>query len=74
MSEEGFPHEGYRVHDWDPFIVRFTENFGLRWYGLSYVLGFIVAVFLRRSASTASYDAVSLPEESLDQATADPPA
>lgn len=38
----------YWVHDLDPFILRFSEDFGLRWYGLSYVLGFAVAYFLLR--------------------------
>ena len=30
----------YWVHDWSPFLIRFTENFGIRYYGLGYVLGF----------------------------------
>lgn len=30
-------------HDLSPFAVRFTETFGLRWYGLSYVAGFVIA-------------------------------
>ena len=38
----------YWVHDLDPFILRFNEDFGLRWYGLSYVLGFVAAYFLLR--------------------------
>ncbi len=38
----------YWVHDLDPFILRFNEDFGLRWYGLSYVLGFAAAYFLLR--------------------------
>lgn len=38
----------YWVHDLDPFILRVSENFGLRWYGLSYVLGFAVAYILLR--------------------------
>lgn len=36
----------YWVHDLDPFVVRFSENIGIRWYGLSYLLGFAVAVGL----------------------------
>lgn len=28
------------LHDLDPFVVRFSEAFGIRWYGLSYVAGF----------------------------------
>ncbi|HYC72234.1 MAG TPA: prolipoprotein diacylglyceryl transferase [Opitutaceae bacterium] len=34
------------VHDLDPFLVRFTENFGIRYYGLAYLLGFIAAAWL----------------------------
>jgi phosphatidylglycerol---prolipoprotein diacylglyceryl transferase len=33
----------YWVHDLSPFLIRFTDNFGIRYYGLSYVLGFIGA-------------------------------
>lgn len=36
----------YWVHDLSPFIIKFSENFGLRWYGLSYVLGFVTALWL----------------------------
>ncbi len=31
----------YWVHDMSPFLIRFTENFGVRYYGLAYVLGFV---------------------------------
>ena len=35
----------YWVHDWSPFLVEFPENFlgieGIRYYGLSYLFGFI---------------------------------
>jgi len=30
------------VHDLDPFAIQFTETFGLRWYGLAYMAGFLV--------------------------------
>jgi phosphatidylglycerol:prolipoprotein diacylglycerol transferase len=33
-------------HDLDPFIIRFTEGIGLRWYGLAYVLGFLAGYWL----------------------------
>ena len=35
-------------HDLDPFIVRFGETFGVRWYGLAYLLGFFCAYLLLR--------------------------
>lgn len=31
------------LHDLSPFLVRFTDGFGLRWYGLSYGAGFVIA-------------------------------
>ena len=36
------------VHDWSPFLVRFTEGFGLRWYGLSYAAGFLAGWMIIR--------------------------
>lgn len=30
-------------HTLSPFIVRFTDSFGLRWYGTAYLAGFLVA-------------------------------
>lgn len=34
------------VHDFDPFLWRISGEFGVRWYGLSYMAGFICAYFL----------------------------
>jgi phosphatidylglycerol:prolipoprotein diacylglycerol transferase len=45
------PQSGYWVHDLSPFVVRFPEGFwleGVRWYGVAYVLGFVVAAVLLR--------------------------
>lgn len=36
------------VHDLSPFIFKVTENFGPRWYGFSYMLGFVCAYFIIR--------------------------
>lgn len=36
----------YYVHNISPFVIHFTGNIGIRWYGLSYMLGFICAYFL----------------------------
>ena len=36
----------YWVHDLSPFAIRFWGNFGIRWYGLAYVLGFIAGSWL----------------------------
>jgi phosphatidylglycerol:prolipoprotein diacylglycerol transferase len=43
--------QAYYLHRISPFIVRFGENFGLRWYGVSYVAGFIVGLVLLRRLS-----------------------
>lgn len=40
------------LHTIDPFLVRFTETFGLRWYGMSYLAGFLVAYLLLRWLSS----------------------
>lgn len=45
------PTPGYWVHDLNPFLFRFPESWhwqvqGLRWYGISYVLGFLVGMLL----------------------------
>lgn len=36
----------YYVHDLSPFAIHFSGNLGIRWYGLSYMLGFICSYFL----------------------------
>jgi len=36
----------YWVHDLSPFAIRFSESFGIRWYGLAYICAFISAAWL----------------------------
>lgn len=36
----------YYIHDLSPFVIRFYENIGIRWYGLSYLIGFVASYFL----------------------------
>jgi phosphatidylglycerol:prolipoprotein diacylglycerol transferase len=36
------------IHDLSPFLLRIKGDFGIRWYGLMYVFGFIAAFFLIR--------------------------
>jgi phosphatidylglycerol:prolipoprotein diacylglycerol transferase len=36
----------YWVHNLDPFFIRFSENFGIRYYGLAYLAGFAAALAL----------------------------
>ena len=39
----------YWVHDLSPFLIRFGDNFGIRYYGLAYLLGFLCAALLLRA-------------------------
>ncbi len=34
------------VHNLSPFLIRFSENFGIRYYGLAYLAGFVAAGWL----------------------------
>lgn len=36
----------YWVHDLSPFVVRFSDSLGIRYYGLAYVLAFLAAATL----------------------------
>ena len=36
----------YHVHSPDPFLIQFTDTFGLRYYSLAYILGFVIATGL----------------------------
>lgn len=38
----------YWVHNLSPFAIRFGENFGIRYYGLAYLLGFVACGWLLR--------------------------
>jgi phosphatidylglycerol:prolipoprotein diacylglycerol transferase len=33
------------IHNLDPFAIQFTEHFGIRWYGLAYLAGFVCGYF-----------------------------
>ncbi|MCM2281999.1 MAG: prolipoprotein diacylglyceryl transferase [Bdellovibrionaceae bacterium] len=34
------------VHTLDPFLIQFSETFGIRWYGLAYMFGFVIGTAL----------------------------
>lgn len=40
------PPLAYWVHNLSPFLIRFGENFGIRYYGLAYLLGFVACGWL----------------------------
>ncbi len=39
----------YFVHDFDPVLIHIYGDIGIRYYGLAYVLGFVIAFFMMRS-------------------------
>lgn len=42
---------GAWLHTLDPVLLPITEGFAVRWYGLSYLIGFLIAFLLLRSLS-----------------------
>ena len=36
----------YWTHNWDPFLIHFKGDFGIRYYGVSYLLGFVTGAWL----------------------------
>ena len=40
------PLLAYWTHHLSPFLIQFSDNFGIRYYGLSYLLGFVVGAAL----------------------------
>lgn len=57
------------VHHLDPFVVRFSEGFGIRWYGLAYLVGFLVGWMVLRWMSRTGR-ALIKPEHVADFVTA----
>jgi phosphatidylglycerol---prolipoprotein diacylglyceryl transferase len=45
----------YYVHDLNPFVFRFSDNIGPRWYGLAYVLAFACGYALLRVLAKRGY-------------------
>ena len=48
-------------HTLDPYLVRFTEGFGLRWYGLSYAAGFLIAWLVIRWMAKTGRSPLTVP-------------
>jgi len=49
MGSTGGVAPGLYIHDIDPWLLRFGDsNIGIRWYGMAYVAGFVVAFLLLR--------------------------
>jgi len=45
---------GYYIHDLSPFLIQFG-GFGIRWYGLAYLAGFVVGILLYRRLAVGGY-------------------
>lgn len=45
-------------HDLNPFVLRISGDFGIRWYGVAYLCGFLVAYLLLRWLSAAGRCAI----------------
>jgi phosphatidylglycerol:prolipoprotein diacylglycerol transferase len=45
----------YYLHDLSPFVVQFSDGVGIRWYGLAYVLSFLLAGWLYRWLAERRY-------------------
>ncbi len=43
------------LHDFSPFIFKFSESFGLRWYGLAYVAAFLCGYALYQRLAERGY-------------------
>ncbi len=53
------------VHEPHPFLIQFSENVGLRYYGLAYLLGFVFAAWIFRRYHQAGRTPLR-PKESMD--------
>ncbi|HMO01967.1 MAG TPA: prolipoprotein diacylglyceryl transferase [Oligoflexia bacterium] len=48
------------VHNISPFALKITDNFGIRWYGLSYLVGFLLAYLVIRNLSKTDRSPLAL--------------
>ena len=55
----------YYVHDLSPFLIRFSGEIGIRWYGLSYLAGFLVGILLYRRLAAKGYSDLK-PDQVVD--------
>ena len=66
ISAPGVPLDlGGWLHDLSPYLVRISGDFGVRWYGLAYIAGFILAYYLLRNLSRRGFTPVPR-ERALD--------
>lgn len=61
MTLTGTPPSHW-VHDLSPFLIQFGDSFGIRYYGLAYLVGFIAGGWLVRRYARAGRTGLSLNE------------
>ena len=49
----------YYVHHLNPFLIRFYDQFGIRWYGVAYLCGFIAAFYLLKWLARKGYGSLA---------------
>ena len=49
----------YYVHHLNPFLIRFHDQFGIRWYGVAYLCGFIAAFYLLKWLARKGYGSLA---------------
>ncbi|HWL54613.1 MAG TPA: prolipoprotein diacylglyceryl transferase [Chthoniobacteraceae bacterium] len=50
------------IHHWNPFLIEFSSGFGIRWYGLAYVMGFWLGFLLLAWLARRGYSVIT-PEQ-----------
>src|SRR5260221_5944074 len=49
----------YYVHHLNPFLIRFNDQFGIRWYGVAYLCGFVAAFYLLKWLARKGYGSLA---------------
>lgn len=55
----------FYVHDLSPFLIHFGGGFGIRWYGLAYILAFLFGTLLYRYLAKRGYSELA-PDQVTD--------
>ncbi|MBV8223792.1 MAG: prolipoprotein diacylglyceryl transferase [Verrucomicrobia bacterium] len=45
----------FYVHHLSPFLIQFSDQIGIRWYGLAYIAGFVAAFYLMKWLARKGY-------------------
>jgi phosphatidylglycerol---prolipoprotein diacylglyceryl transferase len=45
----------FYVHHLSPFLIKFNDQVGIRWYGLAYIAGFVGAFYLMKWLARKGY-------------------